>query len=112
MALVYLQLDQTQNENEAMRQEIDRTIELQVEERRAREQQMKKLQEQLDIAREDRAKAEAKVQKAIHGIAQIRAFHEIKKDHVNKLVVEKAELEEKLRKLKERSETTEEVVFE
>lgn len=110
--MVRAELERTRSENEAMKEEIDRTIELQVEERRAREQQMKLMQEELDKAREDRARSDAKVQRAIDGIAQMRAFHEIRKDQVQQLSKEKAALEEKIRAMTEAAEANEEVVFE
>lgn len=109
------ELEQTQTENEAMRQEIDRTIELQVAERRSREDQIKDLVAQLEKAREDKAKAESKVQKAIEGIAQMRVYHEIRKDQMEQLVAEKAALQEELRTMKEgettANEQAEEVLF-
>lgn len=108
------ELEATQTENEAMRQEIDRTIELQVAERRSREDHIKDLVAQLDKARQDKAKAESKVQKAIEGIAQMRVYHEIRKDQMEQLVAEKAALQEELRAMKEAGETneqTDEVLF-
>lgn len=110
-ATMQREVQQTQGENEAMKEEIDRTIVLQVEERRCKELQMKQLQEELGRAREGKAKAESKVEKAIQGIAQMRAYHEIKNDHVQLLVAEKIALEEELRMVKEVAEAHEEVLF-
>ncbi|CAB9522458.1 expressed unknown protein [Seminavis robusta] len=98
-------------ETKAMQQEIDRTVELQVAERRQWEQKEKQWKQELEKAQQEKAKADARVAKAVQGISQMRAFHEIRKEHVAKLEQEKAQLAQQLQELQPKAELDEEVLL-
>jgi hypothetical protein len=91
-------------ETETLRGELERTIVLQVEERRNCEQQQRELQERA-------VKSEGRVAKAVQGIAQMKAFHYIRKDQVAALKREKALLLQQVQGLQEAADLEEEEVI-
>ena len=94
------EMEKKTQENEQLLHEIDRTITLQVEERRRWEQRSNAMQAEQEKAKSDKAAAEAKVAKATQGIAQMKLYNDMRLGQIQKLTREKATLVQEVESLK------------
>ena len=104
------EMEKKSQENDQLLHEIDRTITLQVEERRRWEQRFQAMQDELEKAKSDKLAAEAKVARATQGIAQMQIYNDMRKGQIQKLTKEKAALVQEVEDLK--STLDEEIVIE
>lgn len=104
------EMEKKAQENDQLLHEIDRTITLQVEERRRWEQRFRAMQDDLEKAKSDKVAAEAKVARATQGIAQMQIYNDMRKGQIQKLTKEKVALVQEVEDLK--STLDEEIVIE
>lgn len=104
------EVEQQVQEKNQLHHELGRTIDLQVEERRRWEARLETMQKALQTARDDKAKTEMRVAKAVQGIAQMQIYNDIRRDQVRKLTKEKNTLGWQVEELK--SALDEEIVIE
>ena len=106
------EIEKQAQQKDQLHHEIDRTIELQVEERRSWERRFQAMEQELQQSRVDQAKAEARVAKAVQGIAQMQLYNDARRNQVQKLTKEKAALARQVEELQSTLDEEVVIVFE